>query len=52
MVFEKYGKLYGKTMVGKFEISCNLSEAKPQYRDLVVLVGVPGGLDIHRWTGA
>ena len=45
MAYGKYRRLFGKAVAGTLDLGCNLKDAKPQYRNLVILVG------IHRWTG-
>ena len=50
--FEALKKLYGKEQTGLYEVSCNLRVLKQQYRDPIVVVGIPKtGVEIRTWTG-
>ena len=51
--FGKLKKVFGKDQSGVCQISCDLREAKLQYRDLILTVGLPKGnsVDLRTWIG-
>ncbi|KAK9833651.1 hypothetical protein WJX74_001786 [Apatococcus lobatus] len=45
-------QLYGKKQIGEYEVSCDLKDVKLQYRNVIVIVGVPThGVKVRTWSG-